>query len=133
MAKLVQLETEHGSVLIESSVSERTGTLQQAGAPIDTKKKLGDLLNVITPLSELIISSVDNLSKKPDSITAEYGFSITAEGNLFVVKAAGEASLKVTFAWSPDKKGEREKEQEKQQEDSEAKKRGFKQVGGSDR
>jgi hypothetical protein len=28
--------------------------------------------------------------------------------------AAGEASLKVTFARSPDKKGEREKEEEKQ-------------------
>jgi hypothetical protein len=65
--------------------------------------------NVITPLSESIISSVDNLSKKPDSITAEYGLSITAEGNLFVVKAAGEASLKVTFAWSPDKRSERER------------------------
>jgi hypothetical protein len=111
MGKLVKLETEHGSILIESSITEATGTLKQAGGISDIKKKLGDLLDVITPISESIISSVDKLSKLPDSITAEYGLSITAEGNLFVVKAAGEASLKVTFAWSPEKKYRREKVQ----------------------
>jgi|SRR5215213_2122171 len=103
MGKLVKLETEHGSILIESSISERSGTLQQAGGISDVRKKLGDILDVITPLSESIISSVGKLSKKPDSITAEYGLSITAEGNVFVVKAAVEASLKVTFAWTSDK------------------------------
>jgi hypothetical protein len=112
MGKLVKLETEHGSILIESSISERSGTVQQAGGISDIKKKLGDLLDVITPISESIINSVDKLSKLPDSITAEYGLSITAEGNLFVVKAAGEASLKVTFAWSPDKKEEDNREED---------------------
>ncbi len=110
MGRLVKVETEYGSVLIESSISERSGSsLQQAGGGIsDIKKKLGDMLDVITPISESIISSVGKLSKLPDSITAEYGLSITAEGNLFVVKAAGEASLKVTFTWSSDKKDKKE-------------------------
>jgi hypothetical protein len=105
MGKLVKLDTGHGTILIESSISESSGTLQQAGGITDVKKKLVDILDVISPISESIIGSVDRLSKKPDSITAEYGLSITAEGNIFVVKAAVEASLKVTFAWSPDKKG----------------------------
>jgi NTP-dependent ternary system trypsin peptidase co-occuring protein len=68
------------------------------------------VLDVITPISESIISSVEKLSKLPYSITAEYGSSMTAEGNLFVVKAAGQASLKVTFAWSPAKKDKGEKQ-----------------------
>ena len=114
MGKLVKLQTAHGTLLIESAISEKSGTLQQAGGISDTKKKLGELLDVITPISESIIGSVDKLSKKPDSITAEYGLSITAEDNLFVVKAAGKASLKVTFQWSPDKIYERNEEQEKQ-------------------
>ena len=114
MGKLVKLQTAHGTIMMESSISESSGTLQQAGGITDTKKKLGELLDVITPISESIIGSVDKLSKKPDSITAEYGLSITAEGNLFVVKAAGEASLKVTFQWSPDNKDERKEEQDKQ-------------------
>jgi hypothetical protein len=84
---LVKLETEHGSVLIESSISERSGTLQRADGINDIRKKLGDMLDVITSISEPIISSFNKLSRLPDSITAE--------GNLFVVKAAGEASLKL--------------------------------------
>ena len=95
MGKLVKLETEHGSVLIESSISERSGTLQRADGINDIRKKLGDMLDVITSISEPIFSSFNKLSRLPDSITAEYGLSVTAEGNLFVVKAADEASLKL--------------------------------------
>ena len=95
MGKLVKLETEHGSVLIESSISGRSGILQRAGGIGDIRKKLGDMLDVIASISEPIFSSFNKLSRLPDSITAEYGLSVTAEGNLFVVKAAGEASLKL--------------------------------------
>jgi hypothetical protein len=44
MAKLVKLETERGSILIESSISEESGTLQQAGGISDIKKKFEELL-----------------------------------------------------------------------------------------
>jgi hypothetical protein len=87
MAKLVKLKTEHGSILIESSISERTGKVRQAGAPREIKKKLGDLLDVITPVSESIFNSAEKLSKLPNSITAEYGLNISVEGNIYVVKA----------------------------------------------
>ena len=61
--------------------------------------------NSCSSSGSISIGSGDKLSRKPDSITAEYGLSIRAEGNLFVANVAGEGSLKVTFAWSPDKKG----------------------------
>jgi hypothetical protein len=93
-------------------------SLQHAGGGIsDIRKKLGDMLDVITPISESMISSVGKLSILPDSVTAEYGLIITAESNLFVVKAAGEASLKVTFAWSPGKKERTDDGWEKQETD----------------
>jgi hypothetical protein len=110
MGKLLKLQTEHGLVIVESSVSE-SGIVQQAGGITDVKKKLVDVLDIITPISESIISLIGKLSKKPDSITAEYGLSLTAEGNLYVVKGIAEASLKVTFTWSPYKKDERNEKQ----------------------
>lgn len=64
------------------------------------------MLDVTTPISESVIRSVNKLSRLPDSITAEYGLSITAEGNLFVVKAAGEASAWYNRACSKVKKGD---------------------------
>lgn len=100
MGKLIQLKTDSESLLIESTISEKTGKFEQAGG-IEQKigTKLSDLLKVIHPLTDSIVNSVNDISKKPDSISAEFGLSITAEGNIFVAKATGEASLKITFTW----------------------------------
>jgi hypothetical protein len=94
-------------------------TLQQAGGISDIRKKLGDMLDVITPISEPIISSFNKLSRLPDSITVEYRLSITAEGKLFVVKAAGEASLKLLLHGVQIRK---KREQQEKQEVSEVEK-----------
>jgi hypothetical protein len=61
MGKLVKLETEHGSVLIESSITEETGRLHQAGGISEIKKKFEELLEVIIPISESIIGSGNKL------------------------------------------------------------------------
>jgi hypothetical protein len=106
MAKLVKINTEMGTILVESAVSESTGKIEQAGGINDkVTKKFDELMKVIHPITETIVNSVDHLGKRPQSLSAEFGLSITAEGNIFVVKASGEASLKVTFNWSYDKNG----------------------------
>jgi Trypsin-co-occurring domain 1 len=35
----------------------------------------------------------------PDNITAEFGLKLSGEGNVYVVKTTGEASLKITAEW----------------------------------
>jgi hypothetical protein len=100
MSRLVRLQTEYGPILIESSEGEGQGTVRLAGGTIDKKKKIEELIREINPLSELIIGSVHKLSKKPDSINAEFGLNLNVEGSLYVVKAAAEATIKVTYSWS---------------------------------
>jgi hypothetical protein len=106
MAKLVSLKAGKGTVLIESAVSERTGRIQQAGG-VSKKigKQLSELLEIVQPITESILESVQNLSERPDTISAEFGLSVTAEGNIFVVKVAGEGTLKVTFSWENNAQG----------------------------
>lgn len=99
MSKLVQFETEKGTILIESAVSEQTGRIEPAGGIEDLKKRLPELLQIITPIAEGIIKAKDSLSSKPDGVSAKFGLSLTAEGNIFVVKASAEATLKVAFTW----------------------------------
>lgn len=52
------------------------------------------------PFCESIIKNFEKLKRKPTSVSAEFGLSIAGEGNLFVVKASGEATIKVTLNWS---------------------------------
>ncbi len=100
MGKLVQLETDKGVILIESTMSEKTGKIVQVGG-IEKKlgKKLSDLLEVVEPIADTVVKARDRLIKKPDAVSIEVGLSVTAEGNIFVAKATGEATLKVTLTW----------------------------------
>lgn len=103
MNKLVEISAHGSTILIESIASEDPKKIVQAGG-VEKKleKRLSDLVDVIRPIAESVVESVERINKRPDKVTTEFGLSLTAEGNIFVVKAAGEASLKITFEWGND-------------------------------
>ena len=98
MGKLVKLEAGNNAVLIETSdVGYEEGVVQATGY---MEKQLDKMLERIQPFCESIIKSFEGLTKKPESASAEFGLGIAGEGNLFVVRASGEATIKVTLNWS---------------------------------
>ena len=100
MGRLVKLKTGQGTILVESAISEETGMIEPAGGITDTVgKKLSDMLEVIQPIAESVLQARDRLAAKPDTVEVKFGLSVTAEGNMFVVHASADASLKVTFTW----------------------------------
>lgn len=58
------------------------------------------MLKRINPFCEAILSAFQTLSVKPNNASAEFGLKVSMGGNLFIVKASGEAALKVTLTWS---------------------------------
>jgi len=48
-----------------------------------------------------LINTFKGINKElaPDKIRAEFGIKISGEGNVYVVKSAAEASLKITAEW----------------------------------
>jgi hypothetical protein len=99
MSKLVELKSPDGntSFFIESSDLKESSVQQASG---HMEKEFDKILEKIKPFSEAIIHNFQQLDTKPDSASAEFGLSITAEGNIFVVKASGEASIKITLNWN---------------------------------
>jgi Trypsin-co-occurring domain 1 len=98
MSKLVELKSSDGtSFFIESSDVKKSG-VQQASGHMD--KQFDKILEKIRPFSEAIIRNFQRLDTKPDTASAEFGLSVTAEGSIFVVKASGEASVKITLNWN---------------------------------
>lgn len=97
--KLLEVKPAEGKDPISIEVTEvegESGGVVQAGGG---KISFEDMLGRIKPFCESIISNFEELTKKPDSASAEFGLKVSAEGNLFIVKAAGEATLKVTLTW----------------------------------
>jgi hydroxyacyl-ACP dehydratase HTD2-like protein with hotdog domain len=83
------------SILIETTEVEGESGVVQAG-PMSFEQ----MLQKINPFCEAIISTFQTLSVKPNNASAEFGLKVSMEGNLFIVKAAGEATVKVTLNWS---------------------------------
>lgn len=100
MSKLLELTSSDGetSFFIESTEVEGSSGLQQASGHVE--KEFDKLLNRVKPFCESIINNFQDLSIKPDTASAEFGLSVSAEGNIFVVKASGEATIKITLNWN---------------------------------
>ena len=101
MGKLVDLKTssdEKTLFFIESTEVEGSSKVKQATGY--TEKEFDKLLKRVKPFCEAIVDNFQTLSTKPDSASAEFGLNVTAEGNIFIVKASGQATLKITLNWN---------------------------------
>jgi hypothetical protein len=98
MDKLLEIkpiEDKESILIVATDVEYESGVVQAGGG----KLSFEEMLQKVKPFCESIITNFRELSIKPDSASAEFGLKISAEGNLFIVKAAGEATLKVTLNW----------------------------------
>lgn len=101
MGKLVDLKIsspDNTLFFIESSEVDGSSGVQQATGY--TEKEFDKMLKRVKPFCDSIIENFQTLSTKPDSASAEFGLNITAEGNIFIVKASGQATLKITLNWN---------------------------------
>jgi hypothetical protein len=101
MGKLVDLKTSSDNetlFFIESTEVEGSSKVQQATG--FSEKAFDKLLKAVNPFCESIIDNFQTLSTKPDSASAEFGLNVSAEGNIFIVKASGQATLKITLNWN---------------------------------
>lgn len=85
------------SFFIESTEVEDSSVQQATGF---SEKEFDKLLQKVKPFCEAIVDNFQTLSTKPNSASAEFGLNITAEGNIFIVKASGQATLKITLNWN---------------------------------
>jgi hypothetical protein len=97
LPKLIELKRGNETILVEATDVQGEGIVQAAGS---MEKNLDPLIAVVRPLSESLIEALQSLERRPNSISAEFGLSFNLEGNIYVVKASGEASLKVTLTWN---------------------------------
>ena len=85
MGKLVELSSHGASVFFESSEVEESGVQQASGY---MEKDFDKIVERVRPFCEIIIDNFQSLSVKPHSTSVEFGLSVSAEGNLFFVKAS---------------------------------------------
>jgi hypothetical protein len=108
MADLVPITFEDGTTIYveaaeraplpgQSAIREATAR-DVAKKAVDTAQELG---NSIKGFSARVVGSLNELGDvaRPTKATIEFGVNVSVEGNVYVVKGGGEASIKVTAEW----------------------------------
>ncbi|MCZ2121418.1 MAG: hypothetical protein LC108_04040 [Anaerolineales bacterium] len=100
------------NVLIESSTEEEfdVENLSKISSSVtQVNQSLEQVSITIVDMSRVMIGAFENLDDSktkssakaitPAKATLEFGICFSAEGDIYVVKASGEASLKVSVEW----------------------------------
>src|SRR5690348_11909531 len=85
-------------VFMETSDSGREGVVS-AGFKDKIVARLTQIEDSVRPVCDAFLKTIEGLEKRPSSASAEFGVSLSGEGNFFVTKISGEGSIKLTLAW----------------------------------
>lgn len=77
---------------------QEAGLAEAAEKAIDTAAQLS---SSIKGFCAQMVASLQELEEKarPDRAAIEFGLSVSVEGNVYVVKTSGEATIKITAEW----------------------------------
>ena len=105
MAQLIRAKFGQLEIWIEPDQTVTTETGLKKVSVEDTPKKALDLAerlsDTIKAYCASLIAGIRDLPKEavPRTVTVEFGLKVSGEGNVYVVKTSGEASLKITAQW----------------------------------
>lgn len=109
MNKLVEFQSEFGTILIESEETSKGGT--RSFSSEDTvadraTEKFEQSINVLQSVSKSIIGKLNDVKDalKPDEIEIKVGLKFTAEAGAFIAKTSAEGNLEVTIKWKNENK-----------------------------
>lgn len=105
MSKIIEFESEFGTILIESNEPERSGRQNFSSGGNTTeraKEKFEESVNVLQHVSKAVVGqfSKANDELKPSEVEIKIGIKFTAEAGAFIAKTSAEGNLEVTLKWT---------------------------------
>lgn len=109
MRRLVEFELESGgSILVEVDVEDdlADGELVPAANAGElvamAGQSLEQALSSVRRVAASIIAQLEDLPRKPDEVTVEFGVKLAGKANAVFASGSAEANLNVTLTWAGD-------------------------------
>ncbi len=105
MPQLVKMKLgDRGTVLVEVPEEEGIQRVGKGKKILEAADKVFDRLvqNEIVENCKVLVGAFEQLKEHsipPRKATAEFGLQFNSEGNIYVVKASGQASFKISVEW----------------------------------
>ncbi len=105
MPQLVKMKLgESGTILVEVPEEEGIRRVGKVKKLLDAADQAFDRLvqNEIVENCKVLVGAFEQLKEQslpPRKASAEFGLQFNTEGNIYVVKASGQASIKISVEW----------------------------------
>lgn len=104
MSQLVRMDlADGGSVLVEVEDAASTGPVTRGRAGDLVKDASGTLeqaLDQLGPVVKGVVTRLREAADWPDEVTVEFSIKLSADSNVIIARAAGEANFKISMSWS---------------------------------
>ena len=64
-----------------------------------SQKALDSALNNIHKMAQWVTTSIKDLAERPSEVEVGFGLTLSSEGNAFIAKVGGQASINVKLKW----------------------------------
>ena len=103
MTELLEFKTDQGGSLlveVEGPRGPATRGGRTAEAVVEAGASLEQLLARLGPAMRGIVAQLRETAEWPDEVELEFGVKLSADSNVIIARAAGEANFRIALKWA---------------------------------
>jgi hypothetical protein len=104
MSELLKFESEQGGPILVEVAEPTGGPVTRGGRPgaamLEAGESLERVLGRLGPVVKGIVSELRAAADRPDEVEVEFGVKISADSNVIIARAGGEANFRIALRWS---------------------------------
>jgi Trypsin-co-occurring domain 1 len=108
VTQLLEFKSEQGGAVFVEVDQLPSGPVTRGGRPEEAVVEAGEgLEQVLARLGPVVTAIVRRLREAPDwpdQIEIEFGVRLSADANVIIVRAGGEANFRIALTWSQDQR-----------------------------
>ncbi|HYJ67325.1 MAG TPA: CU044_2847 family protein [Nocardioidaceae bacterium] len=107
MSELVRFESDQGGVVLVEVAEPVAGTVTRGGGRSaavisDAGEGLEQVLGKLGPVIQGVVTKLRESADWPEQVEVEFAVKISADSNVIIARAGGEANFRVLMRWSRD-------------------------------
>lgn len=104
MGELLKLQTEGGGAVLVEVDPSSSGPVTRGGrgadAVVEATESLEQLVGRLGPAMRGIVSQLRTAAEWPEEVEVEFGVKLSADSNVIIARAGGEANFRIALKWS---------------------------------
>ena len=103
VSSLLEFKTETGESLLVEVAEPSGGAVTRGGrtaeAVVEAGASLEQVLGRLGPAMKGIVSQIREAAERPDEVEIEFGVKLSADSNVIIARAGGEANFRIALKW----------------------------------